>query len=900
MTPRTQALETLTLTRRLLRTRGVAVYLLLVVAAPLVILKAARETWAWATEPRLALAVERDLRVHTLPGYWEGMEEGDQLVAVGGEPVSSLAEIEAIEERLPEGPVVARVERAGQAIDVRGAKAAPGPVMVTALGVRWATGVFLLLAGLVTFLLRPGTRASWLFLFFCHALAAIQLGILVFHPDPGLRTLVGFAAIPIASGLAVHFFAEFPRRAPALARRPWLALLAHLPAAVLVPAFAAIYDDIENPTLDPQLGILLWGALSSLLAIRLILAQRRRARERQDAPAQAQARALVVAIVGGVLPTVAIGMAWTLGLVDFPGVAHVSTAPLAFFAAAVGYTVVRHNAFEIDRFAAAVVGYGAMLALVAIACGVLMLATPLLLGELGVARSPELYVFVTAAAFIAFLPLYRRLRRRVDGWFLRSRLDAGAQARLLRELGGEVQSGDRDRGLASALEAAMAPGGERAQVWLLDEGGGLLRRAAQRGVRPSDEEPAFLLCDGPLGRALAAADQPRGVQGMVGALLPEDAQAELWRLELVLAAPVRSHGALVGFLGVGRKLSGGAFDEAEATFLAAVATQVELLLERAGQESLRLGRYRLGKRLGTGGMAEVHLAWQLGPGGFERKVAIKRPLPHLMDDPQCVAMFLDEARIAAQLSHRNICGILEIDRQEESYFIAMEFIDGPSVRGAIRIAAEQKRPPPVPVAAAIGACVLDALACAHGAVDDSGASLGLVHRDVTPGNVLLSRAGEVKLVDFGVARAAERLSATRTGSIKGTEAYMSPEQAAGDELDARADLYAAAATLYELFTTSRTFAARRGKEAVPPATRLRSDLPAGLDAFFARATAANAEDRPASATAMKEELLAAVAPYARGDEAAVAAWLRELSGAPREEEGPTTALTERDRSPRSR
>src|SRR5262249_3620314 len=151
---------------------------------------------------------------------------------------------------------------------------------------------------------------------------------------------------------------------------------------------------------------------------------------------------------------------------------------------------------------------------------------------------------------------------------------------------------------------------------------------------------------GPLGQALARREVG-GVRGLAPGPLDPLAQAELWSRRLALAVPVVAHGVTTGFLGVGRKLSGGALSAEDAAFLAAGAAQAGAAGGAGGAQSARVGRYRLERRLGTGGMAEVHLAWQLGPGGFERKVALKRPLPHLSEDEGAVTLFLDEAKVAA-------------------------------------------------------------------------------------------------------------------------------------------------------------------------------------------------------------------------------------------------------------
>ena len=191
--------------------------------------------------------------------------------------------------------------------------------------------------------------------------------------------------------------------------------------------------------------------------------------------------------------------------------------------------------------------------------------------------------------------------------------------------------------------------------------------------------------------------------------------------------------------------------------------------------SLSAVRGRL-RRLGVGGCAEVHLAWQIGPGGFERRVALKRPLPRMAEDAEHVAMFLHEARIAAALRHPNIAQIVEVGRHQGAYFIAMEYVDGVPLR-SLRDGTAM----PLAIALAILMPLLGALEYAHAACDAHGRWLRLVHRDVTPSNVLISAAGEVKLVDFGIARSTARLDQTRTGVVRGTPAYMSPEQARAQE-----------------------------------------------------------------------------------------------------------------------
>src|SRR5579859_624404 len=204
-------------------------------------------------------------------------------------------------------------------------------------------------------------------------------------------------------------------------------------------------------------------------------------------------------------------------------------------------------------------------------------------------------------------------------------------------------------------------------------------------------------------------------------------------------------------------------------------------------EGVPFGPYRLQRRLARGGMAEVFLARHIGVEGFERRVAIKRILPHLSDSEGFRSMFLDEARLAAQLSHPNVVHIYDFGRAGDYDFIAMEFVDGVDIGQLIRRG--RKHPVPFELAARILSDVCGALHYAHRITDAGGRPLNLVHRDVSPQNVLVSYDGVVKLVDFGIAKAAFAAGRTRPGVVKGKYAYMSPEQVEGRALDGRSDLF---------------------------------------------------------------------------------------------------------------
>ncbi|MBX3156591.1 MAG: serine/threonine protein kinase [Deltaproteobacteria bacterium] len=219
-----------------------------------------------------------------------------------------------------------------------------------------------------------------------------------------------------------------------------------------------------------------------------------------------------------------------------------------------------------------------------------------------------------------------------------------------------------------------------------------------------------------------------------------------------------------------------------------------------------IGRYQILDRVAVGGMAELFKATLTGDHGFEKLVAIKKILPHLANDSTFVEMFRDEARITAQLDHRHIVQVFEYGTDADTPYIAMQYVDGLDVLGLLRECARVQIRLPADLAAVIARDVLDALDYAHNAVDASGKALGIVHRDISPGNVLLSWRGDVKLTDFGIARAAERRHKTEAGTLKGKYGYMSPEQVSGVvDIDARSDLFSIGILLAEMVMARRLF-----------------------------------------------------------------------------------------------
>jgi serine/threonine protein kinase len=294
------------------------------------------------------------------------------------------------------------------------------------------------------------------------------------------------------------------------------------------------------------------------------------------------------------------------------------------------------------------------------------------------------------------------------------------------------------------------------------------------------------------------------------------------------------------------------------------------------------GKYQLVKRLARGGMAEVFLARQSGPEGFHRQVAVKRILPHLVDSQDFVRMFLDEARLAAQLGHPNVVHIYDFGKVDEHYFIAMEYVESVHA-GTLIKHAEKERLPDVLVAR-IGADACAGLNYAHELRDPDGRSLHIVHRDVSPPNLLVSYDGAVKLVDFGIAKAVTCIEQTRPGVVKGKFAYMSPEQTVGQKLDGRSDVFSLAIVLWELLAgkiliprTDPVDGMRMLRDGrFPPIEKERPDLPPHLAGAINRAMKVKRDER---ATAIDlglalEEFIKA-SPGGIGSSLELAAWIRD-------------------------
>jgi serine/threonine protein kinase len=275
-----------------------------------------------------------------------------------------------------------------------------------------------------------------------------------------------------------------------------------------------------------------------------------------------------------------------------------------------------------------------------------------------------------------------------------------------------------------------------------------------------------------------------------------------------------------------------------------------------------VGRYQILDRLAVGGMAELFKATLTGDHGFEKLVAIKKILPHLATDKSFVEMFIDEARITAQLDHRHIVQVFELGTDADTPYIAMQYVDGLDVLALLRECARAQIRLPPDLAALIARDVLDALDYAHNALDTSGRPLGIVHRDISPGNVLLSWRGDVKLTDFGIARAAERRHKTEAGTLKGKYGYMSPEQVSGSEIDARSDLFSVGILLAEMVMARRLFTSTNDLDILLMVRDARldrlhkyaSEFPMELRVLTTRALQRRPEDRWQSAAQFRDAL----------------------------------------------
>jgi len=322
----------------------------------------------------------------------------------------------------------------------------------------------------------------------------------------------------------------------------------------------------------------------------------------------------------------------------------------------------------------------------------------------------------------------------------------------------------------------------------------------------------------------------------------------------------------------------------------------------------RVGPYAVAAALRSGGMASLYLAHRTGPQGFARPVALKVIHPHLSQDAQFVRMFVDEALLCARIRHPNVVHVEELGQHGGAYYLAMEYVDGCSLAellDGLNVQGELMEPR---IAVSIACAVLEGLHATHTVRGDQNEALDVVHRDVSPSNVLIDRTGHVKLIDFGIAKARGRAVETSAGTLKGKYAYMSPEQAFGRAIDARTDIYAAGVVLWEMLATRPMFSgdsdlavlemARASN--IPRLTMLVPSVPESLADVVAWALESKAEQRPSSARELRKALLDAFPEAREVDASEIAQLLARtsilpsrppLAQTPSDVLGPTHAAT---------
>ncbi len=275
-------------------------------------------------------------------------------------------------------------------------------------------------------------------------------------------------------------------------------------------------------------------------------------------------------------------------------------------------------------------------------------------------------------------------------------------------------------------------------------------------------------------------------------------------------------------------------------------------------------RYRPLYKLDSGGMAEVYVAEAESVAGFTKKVAIKRILPALLKEERFVRMFLDEARLSLNFNHANIVSVFDIGKSANAYFIVMEYVEGTNLKFNLQYLAKYQRPMPVPLACWVVGEILKGLDYAHELRDpNTGDGLGIVHRDISPPNILVSWNGEVKLTDFGLAKASTQLESTDPGVVKGKFAYLAPEAAHGESVDHRADIFAVGILAYEMLTGQRLFLADTDYDTVqnvraaeiPSMRATNPEIPGELEDIIRCSLSRDAKDRYQNASEFADDLL---------------------------------------------
>ena len=274
------------------------------------------------------------------------------------------------------------------------------------------------------------------------------------------------------------------------------------------------------------------------------------------------------------------------------------------------------------------------------------------------------------------------------------------------------------------------------------------------------------------------------------------------------------------------------------------------------------GSYTLHELIDRGGMAEIYRATMPGIGGFEKPVAIKKILPHLAEDEEFITMLIDEAQIIVNIEHANIAQVYDLGKLEGTYYIAMEFIHGVDLDAIIEKMEQQGRTVPLDHTAYITSCICAGLHVAHSKTDENGEPLNVVHRDLSPHNVLIGYGGDVKIIDFGVAKASVKKARTQAGVIKGKLLYMSPEQAKAKDLDGRADLFAVGICMYKMLTGNLPFRGENEfqtynnilEKEIPPPMEVNPDVPREMNRIVMKLLERDRQKRYQDGYAVKEDL----------------------------------------------
>ena len=326
-------------------------------------------------------------------------------------------------------------------------------------------------------------------------------------------------------------------------------------------------------------------------------------------------------------------------------------------------------------------------------------------------------------------------------------------------------------------------------------------------------------------------------------------------------------------------------------------------LSPQAQPGLVAGRYALFDRIASGGMASVHFARVFATGGFSRVVAAKRLHPQFAQDPDFVELFLDEARMASRIRHPNVVPVLDVVSTGDELVLVMEYVHGEKLSALLAESANRSLLVPIPIAIAITIGVLRGLQAAHEATNAAGEPLEMVHRDVSPQNVLVTTAGVPQLLDFGIAKAVGRSRTTQEGQIRGKLAYMPIEQlSVGGKVNAQTDVYAATVVLWEMLTGARLFSGQTEgqiyasvmEHRIEPPSRLVHGIPLELDRLVMSGLEKKQTNRPSSAAEMAQALEALVTP---APQSAIALWVEELAGTTLERRRGKLATIEKQAAP---